>query len=224
MVRFVSTSIVTPESSGHDHKEFSRRIDLGPLDLQLLLADHIQKGIFLHKPTTTTSSSSLNNTNLLVQHLKAALSQTLDILRLAETENHYNTTSFSIDCNGAGALFVHAAFDGVTVADILDPIVVPDDVVYSFFSMNGVLNYEGAVSRSPLVAVQITELVDGVFVGCSMNHCVCDGTFFWHLFNTWSEISRGGGFNDGVSSPHFVFGRDYVENIVSHPSRSHTLP
>ncbi|BFG38840.1 hypothetical protein CerSpe_251140 [Prunus speciosa] len=48
--------------------------------------------------------------------------------------------------------------------------------------MNGVLNYEGSGSK-PLLAVQITELVDGIFIGCTMNHSVVDGSSFWHFFN-----------------------------------------
>lgn len=38
----------------------------------------------------------------------------------------------------------------------------------------------------------MTELVDGTFIGCSINHIVVDGTTFWHFFNTWSGISRIG--------------------------------
>ena len=55
--------------------------------------------------------------------------------------------------------------------------------------MNGVLNYQG-ISK-PLLGVQVTELVDGIFIGCTINRRVVDGSSFWHFFNTWSEISRG---------------------------------
>ena len=70
------------------------------------------------------------------------------------------TTSFFVDCNNLGAQFVHAVTDDVTVADILDPMYVPD-IVNSFFLMNGVLYYQG-ISK-PLLAVQVAELVDGIF-------------------------------------------------------------
>nr|KYP31498.1 putative acetyltransferase At3g50280 family [Cajanus cajan] len=40
----------------------------------------------------------------------------------------------------------------------------------------------------PLLSIQVTELVDGVFLGCSMNHAIADGTSYWNFFNTWSEI------------------------------------
>lgn len=37
----------------------------------------------------------------------------------------------------------------------------------------------------------MTELADGVFVGCTVNHAVTDGTSFWHFFNTFAEICKG---------------------------------
>lgn len=43
----------------------------------------------------------------------------------------------------------------------------------------------------PLLAVQVTELADGVFIGCAVNHSVTDGTSFWNFFNTFAEVSRG---------------------------------
>ncbi|KAB2626484.1 hypothetical protein D8674_020102 [Pyrus ussuriensis x Pyrus communis] len=107
----------------------------------------------------------------IVRPTSYALSRTLDIFYpLAVTEIKDKTLScFSINCNGDGAQFVHAAADG--------------DIVSNFFSMNEILNYEG-VSK-PLLAVQVTELVDGIFIGCTMNHSVVDGSSFWHFFNTW---------------------------------------
>lgn len=41
------------------------------------------------------------------------------------------------------------------------------------------------------MAVQVTELQDGIFIGCSVNHAVTDGTSFWHFFNTFAEICNG---------------------------------
>lgn len=43
----------------------------------------------------------------------------------------------------------------------------------------------------PILAVQVTELADGVFIGCAVNHSVTDGTSFWNFFNTFAELSRG---------------------------------
>ncbi|KAF3773664.1 putative acetyltransferase [Nymphaea thermarum] len=37
----------------------------------------------------------------------------------------------------------------------------------------------------------VTELEDGVIIGCSLNHATADGESFWHFFNSWSELNAG---------------------------------
>jgi hypothetical protein len=59
----------------------------------------------------------------------------------------------------------------------------------------------------PVVAAQVTELADGMFVALSLNHAAADGTTFWHLFNTWSEIHRSAGRGCELSTPPPVLGR-----------------
>lgn len=182
-IRLLSTSMVQATTD----KVTDERIELTQCDLKLLLVHGIQKGLLFLKP------KSLEDQNSLIQHLKISLSRTLDCFnplagRLATVEHDDNTVSFFIDCNNAGAQFVHAAADGVTMADILQPVYVPP-ILHSFFPLNGISNYE-AVSK-PLLAVQVTELVDGIFVGCTMNHAAVDGSSFWNFFNSWSEIHRG---------------------------------
>jgi hypothetical protein len=215
-IRFISTSTIRATPSPNDS---TRRIELTPWDLQLLLVNPIQKGLLFLKPTPS-QEKELKGINL-IDHLKTSLSSTLHIFyplvgRLAMAENDDDkTTSFFLDCNNLGAQFVHAVADDVTVADILEPIYVPD-IVNSFFLMNGVLNYEG-ISK-PLLAVQITELADGIFIGCTLNHCVVDGTSFWHFFNTWSEISRG---NTNPTIPTSqsppIFQRCFLDDIINFP-------
>ncbi|GAA0163032.1 hypothetical protein LIER_19003 [Lithospermum erythrorhizon] len=56
-------------------------------------------------------------------------------------------------------------------------------------SLRPPLSYEGHFM--PILAVQVTEFVDGVFISCSVNHAVTDGTSFWDFFNTFSGINRG---------------------------------
>jgi hypothetical protein len=41
------------------------------------------------------------------------------------------------------------------------------------------------------MAVQVTELSDGIFIGCAVNHAVTDGTSFWNFFNTFAQLCRG---------------------------------
>lgn len=214
--RIISTSTVRPLPENIEH--FARRIELTPFDLQLLFADQIQKGLLFHKPAETLSGR-------FVEHLKDSLSRTLNLFyplagRLSKVDNgDDDTVYFFIDCNSAGATFLHAIADGVSVADVLEPVNVPDDVVYSFFPLNGALNYEG-ISK-PLLAVQVTELVDGVFIACTMNHTAVDGKSFWHFFNTWSEISRRhGGEKPALVQVPPVFGREnYLHGVIDLPIR-----
>ncbi|KAG9140051.1 hypothetical protein Leryth_010581, partial [Lithospermum erythrorhizon] len=35
------------------------------------------------------------------------------------------------------------------------------------------------------------RLTDGIFIRCSFNHVVADGTSYWHFLNSWSEIFQG---------------------------------
>ncbi|XP_026384156.1 uncharacterized acetyltransferase At3g50280-like [Papaver somniferum] len=70
--------------------------------------------------------------------------------------------------------------------DILTPIDVPR-IVQSFFALEGAINHDG--HAEPLLAVQVAELLDGIFVGCSSNHVVGDGTY-WKFFNSFAEVSR----------------------------------
>ncbi|XP_068344090.1 uncharacterized acetyltransferase At3g50280-like [Pyrus communis] len=136
-IRHISTTIVRPTSC--DHLLTRRLIELTPWDSRLIQLDYIQKGLLFQKPAESS----------LIRHLKDALSRTLDIFYpLAVTENKDKTLScFSINCNGDGAQFVHAAADGVGVADILDPVYVPEDIVSNFFSMNEILNYEEKIAH-----------------------------------------------------------------------------
>ncbi|KAI7996685.1 putative acetyltransferase [Camellia lanceoleosa] len=205
-IRFISIDLV--QATSHHHGESTHhRIELTPWDLQLLLVGPIQKGLLFLKPTPTptpTPSQSQQQLPLLadtiVDHLKISFSRTLDFFpllagRLGTIKNDDNTSSFFIDCNNAGAHFIHAIADNVTVSDILGPVHVPR-LVHSFFPLNGYLNHEG--TSKPLLAVQVTKLVDGFFVGCTMNHAVVDGSCFWQFFNSWSEIARG---SDKISRP-----------------------
>ncbi|GMY11790.1 uncharacterized acetyltransferase At3g50280-like [Fagus crenata] len=203
-IRLISTSTVKAAS----HKEYPthQRIELTPWDLQLLLVDPIQQGLLFHKPKDQSEITTL------IHHLKTSLSRTLDFFtpfagRLATIENNDNTISYFIDINNAGAQFVHALAIGVSVADIIELVYVPRQLVHSFFPLNGVRNYEG-ISK-PLLGVQVTELADGIFIGCTINHTVADGTSFWHFFNSWSEISRG---FDQISKPP-VLKRWFLDGI-----------
>ncbi|CBI19493.3 unnamed protein product, partial [Vitis vinifera] len=43
-----------------------------------------------------------------------------------------------------------------------------EDIIQSFFDHDRVINHDGRTLS--LLSIQITELVDGIFIGCSINH------------------------------------------------------
>lgn len=211
-IRFISTTTIQP--TNHHENDFTERIELAPWDLQLLMANPIQRGLLFHKPNSPTTSDSL------IRHLKATLSKSLDTFyplagRISSIQNDDKTSSFFLNCNGQGVQFVHALADGIAVADILNPLDIPHRILHSFFPLNGILNYHGI--SLPLLAVQVTELVDGIFIACTMNHSVADGTSFWNFFNTWSQISLAG---DRVSqNPLVVERQQYLGGAIELPIR-----
>ncbi|KAL8261176.1 hypothetical protein R6Q59_025225 [Mikania micrantha] len=86
--------------------------------------------------------------------------------------------------NSPGARFIHSSVN-FTVDDILTPIDVPE-IVHSFFDHHKAIDHDG--HEQSLLSIQVTELVDGIFIGCSINHMVVDGSSFWHFFNSLSEV------------------------------------
>ncbi|CAO2200219.1 unnamed protein product [Urochloa humidicola] len=170
-------------------------IHLTPWDLRLITIDYIQKGILLPKPPVSGG-------NDLVNALQASFARALVRFypfagRLASEEHGDGTVSVFLRCTGDGAEFVHAVAPEVTVADIVSSLYTPP-VVWKFYSLNEVLGADAAIDQLPVMAVQVTELADGVFIGITLNHSVGDGTAFWHFFNTWSEIHRRAAAGDDI--------------------------
>ncbi|KAL0669613.1 hypothetical protein Bca4012_032317 [Brassica carinata] len=150
------------------HKSGRTKIHLTPHDLDLLYLVYPQRGLLFPKPDPNSH---------VIPRLKAALSTALDIYfpfagRLVKVNNpEDNTVSFYIDCNGSGAKFIHAKAESVSVNDLLQ-------------------------SHEPLLALQVTEMKDGVFISYGYNHMVADGSSFWSFFHSWSRICQtGSGFN-----------------------------
>ncbi|XP_020258861.1 uncharacterized acetyltransferase At3g50280-like [Asparagus officinalis] len=170
-VTIISKQIVQPSpKTDGGGGVFNRRIHLTPWDLKMLPFQYIQKGILFHNPTHSPISSPPFQED--------------------------GSISVSLDCTGEGAEFIHASAPHVSVSDIQTPsnYHVPP-VVRSFFPLNGILDCDG--HSYPLLGVQVTELADGIFIACSLNHSAADGTTFWQFFKTWSTICR----NDFIGSP-----------------------
>ncbi|CAI9772360.1 unnamed protein product [Fraxinus pennsylvanica] len=163
------------------HKSNMGDLKLSVSDLPMLSCHYIQKGALFTRPPFPIYQ--------LVTLLKTSLSQSLTHFpplagRLTTDSEGY----VYIICNDAGVDFIHANGSHIHVRDVLGSIDVPQEVK-RFFAFDQKVSYEGHFS--PILAVQVTELADGVFIGCAVNHAVTDGTSFWNFFNTFAEISRG---------------------------------
>ncbi|KAH9624447.1 hypothetical protein KSS87_008877 [Heliosperma pusillum] len=90
-------------------------------------------------------------------------------------------------CNkGPGARLTHVTAKHVNVSDIISPTRVPTIVGKLFDLGEEYINYDG--HTKPLLSIQVTELVDGIFIGFTANHCVVDGISFMHFLSMLSEI------------------------------------
>ncbi|KAG5542107.1 hypothetical protein RHGRI_021839 [Rhododendron griersonianum] len=189
IVQTISECFIKPQYPSE--KPSHPPVYLAPFDLSMLSMQYIQKGLLFTKPTPTNDQE--NPVQTLLEKLKESMSLTLAHFyplagRLA-TYKQENPCSYfvCIDCNDSpGAKLIHATAD-LTVADILSPIDVPV-VVQSFFEHGRAVNHDGHAMS--LLSIQVTELIDGIFVGCSINHVVADGTSYWQFFESLSNAFR----------------------------------
>ncbi|KAF3781779.1 BAHD acyltransferase, partial [Nymphaea thermarum] len=74
---------------------------------------------------------------------------------------------------------------GVCISDLVSDVV--SETINSFSPLVGAISYDG--HYRPLLAVQVTKVVDGVVIGCLMNRVIGDDGSFWHFVESWSELS-----------------------------------
>ncbi|XP_074310445.1 putative acetyltransferase At3g50280 [Silene latifolia] len=158
---------------------------LGALELHMLSMGPMQKGLLYNTKPHNLQSHLLpklkKSLYVSLLHFYPLAGQL--VTRKFEDENK---CSFYVDCNkGPGARLIHASVD-YTVSDICSSVDV-HPIVNSFFDLGEKsVNYDG--HTKPLLSVQVTELVDGVFIGFTMNHCIADGTSLWHFISSLAEI------------------------------------
>ncbi|KAL3617533.1 hypothetical protein CASFOL_037854 [Castilleja foliolosa] len=181
-----------------DHKSTINSLRLSVSDLPMLSCQYIQKGVLLPAPPLSSAD--------LISLLKLSLSKTLSHFPALAGRLQTNAAGHvHIVCNDAGVEFSHAKAPHLSVGALLPPPEQDIPAAFRrFFQFDSTLSYAG--HSKPLVAVQVTELNDGIFVGCTVNHAVVDGTSFWNFFNTYAEVARGA--KNVSRSP--VFGRDTV--------------
>ncbi|GMN37724.1 hypothetical protein TIFTF001_007048 [Ficus carica] len=197
-IHHISECFIKPN---YPPEESKQPFYLTPWDIAMLSVNYIQKGLLFVKPPQATNQVGNGFMETLLDRLKNSLSLTLvHLYPLAgrlKTSKGENPPSYLVyvDCDDSpGAKFIYATLD-VSVSDILSQTYVPT-FVQSFFDHHKAVSHDGHTTS--LLSIQVTELVDGVFIGCSMNHCLGDGTSYWNFFNSWSEIFRANG--DGIST------------------------
>jgi Transferase family len=159
-------------------------LKLSVSDLPMLSCHYIQKGLFFPKPNIPIPS--------LLSLLLSSLSRALTIIpAFAGRFTTYPDGRIFISCNDAGVEFYHAIAPHLSLSSLLPHSSDVPKPINSLFPMDRTISYQGHFH--PLAAFQLTELIDGaVFIGCAVSHAVVDGTSFWHFFNTWAELCRGG--------------------------------
>ncbi|CAI9115810.1 OLC1v1016811C1 [Oldenlandia corymbosa var. corymbosa] len=185
-IEFISECFIPPKCIPEESR---KPFYLSPWDLQLVGLHYNQKGLLFAKPPSFHTDDNLVKEFLekLKDSLSIALIHFYPLAGRLVTIKHENPPTCSIfvdSANGPGVKFVHASLN-LTVSDIISPNHVPK-IVYSFFDHFGEINYDG--HTLPLMTVQITELIDGIFIGPSINHMLMDGTSLWNFINSWSEI------------------------------------
>lgn len=207
-VRHIWECFVKPHHTPEDSK---KPLYLTPWDLAMLSVHYIQKGLLFAKPPQANGDENFIESLLdkLKQSLSLALVHFYPLAGRLKTVKTENPHSFYVHVDGndsPGAKFIYATLD-MTVSDILSPVDVPP-IVQSLFDHDRAVNHDGHTTS--LLSIQVTELVDGVFIGCSMSHSLADGTSFWNFWNMWSEIFRAEGNNPPISRPP-VFERWFPE-------------
>lgn len=198
-VEYVSECIIKPKFTAEESKQ---PMYLSPADLSFVFIHYLQRGFLFRKPPTFDSDK--NHVQEFLKKLRESLSLTLvhfyplagrlATLKVGEPPN----LAIYVDCTkGSGARFIHTSVNS-TVDDVLSPTDVPE-IVGSFFDLNGSINYDGHTKS--LLSIQVTELTDGIFIGCSLNHMIGDGTSLWHFLNSWSEIFQAEGKSMELSRP-----------------------
>ncbi|KAK2660258.1 hypothetical protein Ddye_006791 [Dipteronia dyeriana] len=195
-VKLISECFVKPQ---HVSDEMKQPLYLTPWDLAMLSVNYIQKGHLFTKPPSAEHQQDFIET--LLDRLNRSLSLSLvhfyplaGRLKTLKSENPHSYVIF-VDINDSpGAKLIHASLD-MTVSDIVSTTYVPV-VVQSLFDHDRAINHDG--HTRPLLSVQVTDLVDGIFIGYSTNHCLGDGTCYWNFLSALSEIFQGQG-KSGIS-------------------------
>ncbi|KAF3341502.1 acetyltransferase [Carex littledalei] len=184
-VRKIKTYAVTPRPNAQS----PRQLHLSAWDTTMLSANYIQKGLLFKNPSDLSVEQIIERLRISLEEALFHFYPLSGRIRAATCEGGGVTCHVEVGCEGEGAEFVHAVADGIGMIDLVAadgqdlPVFLKE-----FFPLDLAVNFDG--STNPLLAVQITKLIDGIFIGCAFNHTIGDGTAFWMFFNGWAEIAR----------------------------------
>ncbi|KAL9227574.1 hypothetical protein vseg_003248 [Gypsophila vaccaria] len=154
----------------------------------------MHRGLLYAKPSTLSSSFINSFVDDLKQSISLALLDFYPLSGRLETIKYPDEKSswVYVDCNsGLGARFIHATIvdeRDLTLSNIVKCHESIPRFFWNFFDSGdpNVINHDG--HNRALVSVQVTDLVDGVFVGFTMNHCLGDGVSLYLFINALSKI------------------------------------
>ncbi|XP_021738761.1 protein ENHANCED PSEUDOMONAS SUSCEPTIBILTY 1-like [Chenopodium quinoa] len=192
-IKLISECFVKPK---HEVEASKQPYHLSPPEIGMMSIDPIQKGLLFAINNNTPSNDANDRVNVissLLDKLKHSLS--IALVHFYPLAGRFVTEKYPeehaciiyIDCNkGPGARLIHVTALEVTISDIVSSTDVPP-IVRSFFELGDIMvNHDGHTRA--LLSIQVTELLDGVFIGFTMNHSVVDGTSFLHFISLLSEI------------------------------------
>ncbi|KAK9080212.1 hypothetical protein SSX86_001888 [Deinandra increscens subsp. villosa] len=220
-VKLISECFITPiDDLSPEQKQ---PIHFTPFELPWLNVKYSQKGLLFAKPPSPDFSITTFLNDL--QHsLSATLTHFYPLAARFTTQKQQNPSSYVVyldPSNTPGVKFVYATTDA-RISNVLSPPHVPL-LVHSFFDLNEAIAHDG--HTLPVLSVQVTELGDGIFIGCSVNHMVADGTSFWHFMTSWSEIFQSKRPYHGTISRLPIFKRWVLDGsddpIISIPYTHH---
>ncbi|XP_074317865.1 putative acetyltransferase At3g50280 [Silene latifolia] len=199
-IKIISEYFIKPK---YEVKQSNHPYYLSANDLSQLSISYMHRGLLYAKPPSMSSIKSL------VDNLKESMSMALvDFYPLAgrlstiKYEDEHASWVYVDRDMGPGARLIHASVveeNEVTVSDIVTCYESISRSIWSLFDLDDpkIVNHDG--HTRPLLSVQVTDLVDGVFIGFTMNHAVGDGTSLWHFIKTLSKNFMGQG--DDIEKP-----------------------
>ncbi|XP_057852480.2 BAHD acyltransferase DCR isoform X1 [Cryptomeria japonica] len=148
-------------------------------DLRLLYVHYTQKCVLFSNPR----GCIIQDFESMVERLKKSLSETLVHFYPLAGRLETCEGEVYIDCNDSGAEFIEASAPDLCLAQIM-----AENIPHQLFPFNGAFSIDGHFL--PLLAVQVTKLIDGIVLAFTINHALADGSSNWHFINSWSQLCR----------------------------------